>query len=280
MIKMYVFLLLVTLNQLVAQNKIEIYFNFNKFDINDSAKKSIDSLLKNRKNIQITKIVGHSDAIDSNAYNDTLSLKRAKSVRNHLIKLQVPFDKKFVVDGVGENFNQKENQKFNRKVEIFFQTQQLPKKPSGSENSRFSGDENSYYNFDVSETIQRISDKITNSNVDDIIIVENLNFHFNTEKLVPQSQPILEFLLKVLHDNPNLKFDIIGHICCNRDIDNLTLSSRRAKFVFDFLLKRGISVLRLGYRGFGSSRPIFKIPEKSYAEEFANRRVEILIKQK
>ena len=279
MLKLYILIFLTNIGQVIAQDKLQIYFNFNKFDLNNSAKKSIDSLITNRKNIQITKILGHSDAIDSNTYNDTLSLKRAKSVRNYLLKLQIPFDKKFVVNGVGENFNQKENQKFNRKVEVFFQTLLPQKKPSGSENSRFAADEINYNNFNVSETIQRVSDKILTSKIDDIIIVENLNFQFNTEKLVPESQPILDFLLQVLQNNPNLKFDIIGHICCNRDIDNLTLSSRRAKFVFDFLLKKGISVSRLGYRGFGSSRPIFKIPEKSYAEEFANRRVEILIKQ-
>ena len=280
MLKLYILIFLTNIGQVIAQDKLQIYFNFNKFDLNKSAKKSIDSLITNRKNIQILKILGHSDAIDSNTYNDTLSLKRAKSVRNYLLKLQIPFDKKFEVNGVGENFNQKENQKFNRKVEVFFQTLLPQKKPSGSENSRFAADEINYNNFNVSETIQRISNKILTSKIDDIIIVENLNFQFNTEKLVPESQPILDFLLQVLQNNPNLKFDIIGHICCNRDIDNLTLSSRRAKFVFDFLLKKGISVSRLGYRGFGSSRPIFKIPEKSYAEEFANRRVEILIKQK
>ena len=261
-----------------SQDKLEIYFDFNKFELNQMSIKRIDSLLLIRKNIQITKIVGHSDAIDSNNYNDTLSLKRAKSVNNYLQKMKIPFDKKFIVDGVGENFNQKENQKFNRKVEIFFQNRIVLKKPSGSENSKFSPID-SIGVFDVNKSIENIAYKISVANKDDIIIVDNLNFEFNSEKLVSESLPILNFLFEVLQNKPNLKFDIIGHICCNRDTDNLTLSSRRAKFVFDFLLKKGIPVSRLGYKGFGSSRPIFKIPEKSYAEEFANRRVEILIKQ-
>jgi flagellar motor protein MotB len=37
---------------------------------------------------------------------------------------------------------------------------------------------------------------------------------------------------------------------------------------------------RLSYRGFGSARPIFPIPEENYYQEQMNRRVEILVKDK
>ncbi len=261
-----------------SQDKFAIYFDFNKFDLNATSKKRLDSLLATRKNIQITKILGFSDATDSNVYNDTLSVRRAKSVNAYFVKAQVPFDKKFVVNGVGENFDQHKNQKFNRKVEVYFQKIITARKAPGSENSNFIPDD-SNNNFDVNASIQHIADKIAVANVNDVIILENLNFQFNSEKLIPESQAILNYLLETLQNNPKLKVDIIGHICCNKDTNNITLSSRRAKFVFDYLIKNGIPVLRLGYRGFGSSRPIYKIPEQSYAEEFANRRVEILIKQ-
>jgi outer membrane protein OmpA-like peptidoglycan-associated protein len=55
----------------------------------------------------------------------------------------------------------------------------------------------------------------------------------------------------------------------------------RAKMVYDYLLANGISPDRvLGYKGFGSSHPVYPIPEKSEEERIANRRVEIRIVEK
>ena len=59
--------------------------------------------------------------------------------------------------------------------------------------------------------------------------------------------------------------------------DRLDLSTQRAKAINNFLVSNGINEKRLTYKGFGSSDPIFPLPEKDEAQRAANRRVEIMI---
>jgi flagellar motor protein MotB len=47
-----------------------------------------------------------------------------------------------------------------------------------------------------------------------------------------------------------------------------------------FLIKNGINRNRMSFKGFGTSKPIYPIPEKSAQEEEDNRRVEIMILSK
>ena len=47
--------------------------------------------------------------------------------------------------------------------------------------------------------------------------------------------------------------------------------------VKEFLKSQGIESNRVTYQGFGSSQPLFALPEKNENERAANRRVEILI---
>jgi flagellar motor protein MotB len=60
-------------------------------------------------------------------------------------------------------------------------------------------------------------------------------------------------------------------------VDRTDLSTQRAKAIYNFLLNHDIQKDRLSYKGFGSSQPIFALPEKDEQERAANRRVEILI---
>jgi outer membrane protein OmpA-like peptidoglycan-associated protein len=83
----------------------------------------------------------------------------------------------------------------------------------------------------------------------------------------------------VLTNNPNLKIEIQGHLCC-MTTDRLDLSTQRAKAIYNFLVKNNIAKERLTYKGFGSSKPIYPLPEKDEKERAANRRIEIEIKSK
>ena len=47
--------------------------------------------------------------------------------------------------------------------------------------------------------------------------------------------------------------------------------------VYNYLINKGITVNRLGFKSFGSTKPIHKIPEKNEDERNENRRVEIQI---
>ena len=80
-----------------------------------------------------------------------------------------------------------------------------------------------------------------------------------------------------MQDNPKLKIEIQGHICCQLTNDLQALSVARAKAVYNFLVSNQINRKRLSFKGFGTTNPIHPIPEKSEKEEQENRRVEIVI---
>ena len=83
-------------------------------------------------------------------------------------------------------------------------------------------------------------------------------------------------LLVVMQKNATLAIEIQGHLCC-MPVDRLDLSTQRAKAINNFLIANGINEKRITYRGFGSTMPIYPLPEKDETQRAANRRVEIMI---
>jgi outer membrane protein OmpA-like peptidoglycan-associated protein len=106
--------------------------------------------------------------------------------------------------------------------------------------------------------------------------IDNLNFIINTFAVVNESRGKLYELLLVLQSNPQLKIEIQGHLCC-MPTDRTDLSTQRAKAIYNFLLANDVYRTRISYKGFGSTQPIYPLPEKNETERAANRRVEILI---
>ena len=83
-------------------------------------------------------------------------------------------------------------------------------------------------------------------------------------------------MLKILRDKPKLKIQIQGHVCCMPENEQ-KISQKRAVAVYKYLISKGINAKRLSYTSFGSTKPIYSLPEKTEAEMSANRRVEIEI---
>jgi outer membrane protein OmpA-like peptidoglycan-associated protein len=124
---------------------------------------------------------------------------------------------------------------------------------------------------------QKLKDKLKDSKVGDLIRLPNLYFFNNSAKIVPKSQPVLYDLLCLMNDNPKLKIEIQGHICCKLPNQVDAVSTARARAIYNFLIANKVSRKRLSFKGFGATRPIHPIPEKSTQEEDDNRRVEIMI---
>jgi outer membrane protein OmpA-like peptidoglycan-associated protein len=122
-----------------------------------------------------------------------------------------------------------------------------------------------------------LASKFDKAKVGDLVRISNINFHFNSEKVMELSYPLLEELLNIMLNNPTLTIEIHGHICCNPNPNDTKLSYRRALVILKYLTKRGIAVNRLAFKGYGSNDPIYKVPERNEKERAANRRVEILI---
>jgi outer membrane protein OmpA-like peptidoglycan-associated protein len=73
----------------------------------------------------------------------------------------------------------------------------------------------------------------------DRILLENLIFRGGTSFLEKESKPLLEELLEVMQNNPRLKIEIQGHVCCYPNRTN-KLSKERAKVVYEYLIDNGI----------------------------------------
>jgi outer membrane protein OmpA-like peptidoglycan-associated protein len=108
------------------------------------------------------------------------------------------------------------------------------------------------------------------------VVLENVNFEFNSYRLLKSADNILNTLLDYLNDNPDIRISIEGH---TDDIGteeyNLDLSINRAKSVYNWLVNNGIDSNRLRFIGFGKSRRLYNDTEDKHRA--LNRRVEVQI---
>lgn len=100
-------------------------------------------------------------------------------------------------------------------------------------------------------------------------------FEFDSAIVRKESYPILDAIVDAMMTRPRVRVQIEGHTDnvgpAGREIEyNQDLSTRRAKAVYDELVKRGIEERRLRYRGFGMSQPIS--PNDTEAGRAKNRR--------
>jgi OmpA-OmpF porin, OOP family len=95
-------------------------------------------------------------------------------------------------------------------------------------------------------------------------------------KLLAKSNKSLEEVVNILQTDIDLKLDINGHTDNTGKADkNLVLSENRAKAVYDYLLKKGISEDKLKSSGFGQDQPVAE--NKTAAGRTKNRRVELVL---
>ena len=261
-----------------AQEKLVIHFDFNKSEINSEAKHVLDSMITANKSLFVitgVDIAAHCDSVGNNQYNDSLSNERAKSVKNYLIQQGVAPSvfSKLVGYGKRQPLNDnatEEDRLLNRRVEMNIRKEPVQaKKPVAEERK-------------ASDII-----KDTATKVGTMIVLKNLNFLGGRHILLERSLPILDDLLKAMQDNPNLKIEINGHVCCtasyldgrDNDLGSFDLSWQRAKVVYQYLIDHNISADRMTFRGFGASQKLYPYERDAFEQE-ENRRVEIKIVSK
>lgn len=263
---------------LQAQESKTLYFDFAKEMPNAISLKNFDEWIISNQNIEILQIAGYCDSVDTNLSNKKLASKRIQSILTLLKSNNCKISNSLIQDVFGEDFKQSKIQAENRKVTILYKIVDEPiietellieEKPK----------EESLVEKIEKERISLL-DKFEKANVGDKIVINNIHFQFNSEVIIPESEPLLEQLLLIMELNPDLEIKIYGHICCNPDPKDTKLSYRRALKIFNYLINNGIQLRRLAYKGFGSNQPIFSIPEKNEEEKIANRRVEIEIVKK
>lgn len=284
-------LLLLSYFVINAQQQFTIYFDSNKFTPNKNETEKLNQWIKENNDIKIVGANGFCDEDGSTIANDTLALRRINTIFN-IIKNKLKVRDDYRTRSFGELHQLSKNKADNRKVILFYLEQKDLSRENEilgikndivpnivKDNIKFP-EKITFQNFDGSITDmpldQQFMREINESKSGTIINIKNLNFVINTFIVVPQSRVRMYELLTVMQLNPTLTIEIQGHLCCNVE-DKKDLSGQRAKAIYNFLVANEISKSRLSFKGFGGSKTLFSIPEKSEAERAANRRVEILI---
>lgn len=274
-----------------AQQQFIAYFDSNKFTLNKSETEKLNQWIKDHNDVKIVGANGFCDEDGSTIANDTLAQRRINTIFN-IIKDKLNVRNDYKTRSFGELHQLSKNKAENRKVVLFYLEQKDLSRENeilGIKNEIVSNiikekikfpEKISFQNFDgtISEMPldQEFMATINESKSGSIFNIKNLNFVINTFIVVPESRARMYELLTVMQLNPTLTIEIQGHLCCNVD-DKKDLSGQRAKAIYNFLVANDISKSRLSFKGFGGTRTLFPIPEKSEMERAANRRVEILI---
>lgn len=108
------------------------------------------------------------------------------------------------------------------------------------------------------------------------IKLNNIYFDFDKYELKKESYPELNRLHTFLKENPDVKVEISAYTDSKgSDEYNQTLSQNRAQSVEDFLVAKGIELLRLVAKGYGKLNPV--APNETEEGRAQNRRVEMKI---
>jgi len=99
-----------------------------------------------------------------------------------------------------------------------------------------------------------------------------LYFHANKGVMKKESQPVLDQLYRTLMSYPELHAHFRGHVCCGH---NKRISSKRARYVYKYLRKRGVPKERISYKGYSNTIPLVT-PERTEADREKNRRVDVI----
>ena len=274
-----------------SQEQFSVFFESNKFELQKAEISKLNTWMEANKEVKIVAINGYTDEDGSVGFNDTLAKKRVSFIFNEIAgKVKIRED--FKTRSFGELHNQSADKSQNRKVTIYYilqkelsredeilgikKIEEAPKpKPVTNYPDKISisnpNGTTSEYKLDVNFMKQ-----VNDSKAGEKLKIENLNFQFNTFAIVNESRGKLYELLLVMQNNPTLKIEIQGHICCNPS-NKGKLSEERAKAIKNFLVGQGIDNKRVTFKGFGSTQPIYPLPEKTEEERAGNRRVEILI---
>jgi outer membrane protein OmpA-like peptidoglycan-associated protein len=263
---------------IVAQNKLthEVYFETDKYKVPTTEENRLLLFISTLSDLDIESIsiFGFCDDRGASDYNLILSQQRADAIKAIFSNNEISESLITNVDGKGEILLKIIDEKdilkirgLNRKVEIIVK----PKPPKTIEEKQVEAAKNEKKK-DVPELIRGKLKK------GDKILFENILFKTGYSRIIPESKPVLEAIAKSLVERKDIYFTIQGHVCCtqfSRDaVDRKTkkrnLSVARAKYVYDYFVKKGVNPKRMKYVGLRRLFPLGGDPKN-------DRRVEILI---
>jgi outer membrane protein OmpA-like peptidoglycan-associated protein len=273
-----------------SQEQFSIYFETNKFNLKVQEQDKLNQWTKDNPKVKILAINGYTDEDGSIGLNDTLSLRRVQTVfKNITGKVAIRDD--FKTRSFGKLHQHDTDKAKNRRATIFYLLEKdldkedeilgIKKEILLKEKPKYNYPEILELQIPGGKSEKMVLDtvfmsKLSEAKAGDYVVMKNLNFVLNTFAVVKESVPKLYELLLVMQQNPDLVIEIHGHICCNPK-DFRDLSTQRAKAIKQFLVGKGIDASRVSFKGFGSTKPKYPLPENNEFEASENRRVEIFI---
>jgi len=256
---------------MLAQKELthEVYFDTDKSEVPETEHSRLLLFLSEIESMDIEKIsiYGFCDDRGSDNYNLKLSQDRANSIKT--IFSNNEFDESVItnVDGKGEILlkvvkeeNVEKIRGLNRKVQIIVKPV-FPPKP-------------------VEEVKKKDAAEVLKGEIKagDNIVLDNILFKTGYSYLMPESVKTLENITKVMVERKDIYFTIQGHVCCTQNsrdaLDRKTkqrnLSVARAKYIYDYMAKKGVDKKRMKYVGMRRKFPLGGEPKY-------DRRVEILV---
>ena len=244
---------------LYSQFNIEhsVYFDTDVYNLTKTETTRLQKFLSSNTKEDVLKIeiYGFCDDRGTNNYNLTLSQNRADAIKEIFSQASFFPEKISTVDGRGElllnvvdETDSSVIRALNRRVDIVIS---YPEKE---------------------EEIVVEAEKKENK-----IILENVLFITGYSYLTRLSKKTLDDIAETLKKE-TFSFVIQGHVCCtegvldalDRKTNKRNLSIARAKYVYDYLLKKGVKKSRMSYEGMAHKYPLGGGEDK-------DRRVEILI---
>lgn len=185
-------------------------------------------------------IVAYCDDQGDTEYNDSLSIRRARHIRDELVSLKVDPKLITLLKGKGE-VNPDPALRIER---------------ARSQNRR--ADLVVIYTIPEKQTL--LNDSLM---VGDKITLQDILFEGGRHILLPESNNALKMLVVALRQKTQYSICIEGHICCSTpgvdgvdlDTGELNLSVARARVIYNYLVKQGISKERLSYKGMKADYP-------------------------
>lgn len=273
-----------------SRDTTHIYFRLDNPQLDAPARQKIDSLLYHDiiNAGQQLLIIGYADHLGTNKYNDVLSENRAKHVKAYLEQMGIPEKQITYCVGKGEvprDVELPDGYAADRRVDIVNITGKAKPMPAATPIKKKQADtvavieskDAIVFNINTPFVPERVA-------VGQLFVLNKIFFHTGRQSIVKESLPELENLYRILQQNESLSIRIEGHVCCvppttdalDIDTGEIALSVNRARYIYRYLVKKGIEQERLAFVGYGKSKPLSK-QEYTEEQQDMNKRVEMRI---
>ncbi len=247
-----------------SEKKFSLFYAHDHYELTSEHFKLLDSLNSIQdKDLYDVHIKGYTNNVGGENYNLELSRKRAENVKAKLRAFTI-------ISSIGYGELQTEAAD-NRRVDILIHLKtdhesvpgEIVEPPIAHETEEQS----------ITAMLVPVKgEKVT---------LKGIMFYPDHDVIMDESKEALGELVYFLKKNPNVKFKLIGHICCGdpnnpgADVKNIrtgknNLSEARAQALHNYLVKKGIDKKRIRYIGMAYRYPTGK-------GDMYDRRVEIEI---